>query len=289
MLEYRKRLGQITWGLGMVAFVGWILRVPLLVTIHPAWAPMQPNTAFGFLCLGWSVGLYQSSFRVAARIGSASMGLAALIEYATGLRLIPSLITPWVDTASAAPGLMSPLTAVCFIVPLLAETSKDWTRDIAVVVVGALSSTVLIGYAGDIGTSVGLPGATSMAFHTAFGFLVWSVAEGIAGLRRRSVALAAFGMAATLTVSSIVFEYSGSVRLALVAGGVILVLWVVGVASSIRSDRQSEVVERTAALAHMIEKDHQRHRAELENLRRSVLYEGRSERIGERLKVVNSR
>jgi len=63
--------------LAAVVLIGWALDVRALIQVHPTFAPMQPNTALGFLLLGSALALLGRERRAGVWLGVAA-GLAAV-------------------------------------------------------------------------------------------------------------------------------------------------------------------------------------------------------------------
>ena len=47
-----RLFGMATLVLGLAVMIGWHLKLPLVIQIHPSFVPMQYNTALGFLLAG---------------------------------------------------------------------------------------------------------------------------------------------------------------------------------------------------------------------------------------------
>ena len=76
--------------LGSTVLVGWYSGTEILIQIRPEFAPMQYNTALGFLLFGLALlGTISGKTRLALVSGSlvASLGLLTLIEYVFLLEL----------------------------------------------------------------------------------------------------------------------------------------------------------------------------------------------------------
>jgi diguanylate cyclase (GGDEF)-like protein len=171
--------------LGLLVLLGWHLHVPLVIQIHPAFAPMQYNTALGFLLGGSGLLAAQGRRRavsMACALGVALIGLLTLLThiFASDIGLDQLFMQHYITVASSRPGRMAPNTALCFLLigsALLltgagAPLRRRWHGVclLAALAIG-LSLAALMGYV------VGIPGAygwgnlTRMAVHTALGFV----------------------------------------------------------------------------------------------------------------------
>lgn len=157
--------------LGCVVLLGWLLRVPTLVTVIPGAVAMQPNTAIGFVLVGLAV---LADRRVV--LGAALLGALALADYAgadTGTSTL--FFAPWTTTHTYRPGLMSPATACSFILcaGVLNKARVRAATGILVTVVGAVA---LLGYLSGARASYSWGAWTDMAVHTSAGFTVLGAA-----------------------------------------------------------------------------------------------------------------
>ena len=117
--------GGISVMLGLVVLVGWYTHKEALVQVHPAFVPMQYNTALGFLLCG--LGLLCLRFGrlpFTAICGGmvAAIGLLTLVEYIFGadLGIDQLLMEHYITTETSHPGRMAPNTALCFLLTGLA-------------------------------------------------------------------------------------------------------------------------------------------------------------------------
>jgi hypothetical protein len=100
--------------------VGWYTHNALLVKVHPAFVPMQYNTALGFFLYGLGAVLLFFGRTTAARLCTllvAAVGLLTLIEYICGwdLYIDQLLMEHYITVATSHPGRMAPTTALCFL------------------------------------------------------------------------------------------------------------------------------------------------------------------------------
>jgi PAS domain S-box-containing protein len=170
--------------LGVSVLIGWYSGSTTLIQISPAFAPMQYNTALGFLFCG--AGLLALHFNV-HRLSAISAYLLVLIGGLTLLEYIFSidlfidqlLMDHYITTETSHPGRMAPNTALCFFLcglALLAGRLHKMPRflpgfGIISVVVFCLGFIALIGYFIDLEVVYGWGNLTRMAVHTAFGFI----------------------------------------------------------------------------------------------------------------------
>lgn len=106
--------------LGGLVIVGWYLKNPTLLQIHPSFVPMLYNAALGFLLCGGGLLAWEfGRFRVVAITGGivSAIGLLTLAEYITGVDLgIDELLMKHdITVGSSHPGRMGPNTALCFL------------------------------------------------------------------------------------------------------------------------------------------------------------------------------
>jgi signal transduction histidine kinase len=172
--------------LGASVIVGWYWHIPTLLQIHPSFAPMQFNTALGFLFSGMAVMAWQRSKFGLARIlatGVLLIGGLTLWQIATGynLHIDQLFMQHYVTVKTATPGRMAPNTALCFVLlgaTLLLLTSalpgviKTWINSVLAPAVLALALIALSGYGLGLETAYGWGNLTRMAVHTAAGFIL---------------------------------------------------------------------------------------------------------------------
>jgi PAS domain S-box-containing protein len=164
---------------------GWYLHSLPLIQVFPNFAPMQYNTALGFITGGLGlifVIINQSILSRLFGIFTFVIGFLTLIQYAFGINLgIDELLMDgYLMDQTSHPGRMAPNTALCF---LLTGTSiflfTQWHRDYvesAIEIVGmliiALALTALLGYIQGVEKAYGWGNFTRMALHTIFGFIL---------------------------------------------------------------------------------------------------------------------
>ncbi|MGB9204087.1 MAG: hypothetical protein WCB94_08980, partial [Terriglobales bacterium] len=142
-----RKLGQIvsfsslfSIGIGLIGLAGWVLQIEVLRRVFPGLAAMKVNTALCFVLIGlslWWLGAHDRPGPVSNWIAKAAMalvsavGLLSFLEFLGGWNFgIDQLL--FVETAEGAigsirPGLMSPVTALAFVLLGLALVLLDWT------------------------------------------------------------------------------------------------------------------------------------------------------------------
>lgn len=212
--------------LGAVVVFGWHLRSVPLLQVHPNWAPMQYNTALGFLLAG--IGLVAtnrgwSRLALGCAAGVGAFGGLTLIEYSTGLDLgIDELfMNHYVTVETSHPGRMAPNTALCFLLVGSAVAAASWARKerrpaiagLLGCLVFGLGVVAFFGYSSGLQTAYGWGALTRMAVHTAAGFVVigfglfcHSLAEEMSSARRSAPWVAVALGLAVLTVFTSVWQ-----------------------------------------------------------------------------------
>lgn len=184
-------IAQAVLALACVVLFGWLIESRLLTQISPRFAPMQFNTALGF-------GLASAAL---------IMGLRHRPQWATGLALVLVVLSgttfaqyltnsnfgidtffnvPFITTRTSHIGRMAPNTAVAFVLFGLCAAAMFWLvprRPEARTWIFHLNSVVgFLGLAGLLiyliapEDAAGWGHFTRMAFHTACGFILLSVA-----------------------------------------------------------------------------------------------------------------
>jgi PAS domain S-box-containing protein len=196
---------------GLIVLAGWYWHITALVQIDTAWAPMQRNTAFGFILCGTAFGLFLCPVRWLryARICGATAGGLGILTLSEYLFSVDLHIDQLLGTAQAMlrapyPGRMSPLTALCFTlsgISIVASTGISSRRKEFVVAFGG-SLPFAIGTASLLGDFLGSGVAFSwsqvnfMAAHTASTFVLLGaglVVRAIGMSKRSSAILATTG------------------------------------------------------------------------------------------------
>lgn len=183
---FQRLAGGVTAVLGFLVFLGWQAHWLRVVQMLPNAAPMQLNTALGFILAGIALLLLTTRrARLALWPGGlvTMFALLTLLQYFTrrdfGIDQI--FFKPWLQTVTAFPGRMSPLTAGCFFLigTGLVLASLDSWRRARLTGAGLLSCmavmvalVALSGYLLGIESAYGWGANTRMAFHTAAAFVL---------------------------------------------------------------------------------------------------------------------
>lgn len=114
--------GAVTAALGVVVMVGWHGGAMALVQVHPAFVPMQYNTALGFVLAGAACVLLGARRGQVAAIAGAvttALGLLTLAQYVFGadLGIDRLFVEPYITVEASQPGRMAPNTALGFVLP----------------------------------------------------------------------------------------------------------------------------------------------------------------------------
>lgn len=174
--------------LGVMVQLGWFLGIAKMVQVLPGSAPMQFNTALGFLFSGSIALLYGLGYRRGVFPLSSLLlllGVASFIQYPTGWELgIDNLL--WehsITDKTSHPGRMAPNTAICFIIvaliylSLYASVKLSWRSFLLCLLTAtlyAISFNTLFGYLFNLELSYGWFEWTRMALHTGIGFFLLS-------------------------------------------------------------------------------------------------------------------
>jgi PAS domain S-box-containing protein len=132
--------GLFSIAVGLAGLAGWVFQVRILKSVLPGLVAMKANTAACFVLIGvslWWLRAHDTSrpfsnwmAKAAAAVVS-TVGLLSFLEFLGGWNFgIDQLL--FVETAEAAigsvrPGLMSPITALAFLLLGLALLLLDWT------------------------------------------------------------------------------------------------------------------------------------------------------------------
>jgi signal transduction histidine kinase len=158
---------------------GWAFRIPVLMSVWPGLATMKPNTAVAFLLTGLALVRRQGRHLRLYCLAVTLVGTLTLIEYVANLNFgIDELL--FRDPYSRIdPGRMSQITSVGFTVlgPALAlmssrsSTARMVSRWLGAVV-GSLGFIAILGYSYDTQALYQVRPYSSVALHTAIGFVV---------------------------------------------------------------------------------------------------------------------
>ncbi len=192
-------MGGVSILLGTVVLTGWYTHNATLIQVHPAFVPMQYNTALCFLLCG--AGMLSLVFR-RVRVGTICGGIAGaigaltLIEYISGLSLgIDQLLMEhYILVEVSHPGRMAPNTALCFSLTGIALLTAARFRKRFLLLSGlgalvlVLASMAFMGYVSGASTAYGWGQMTRMAAHTSAGFIAVGVGILSLAFRRKIVA-----------------------------------------------------------------------------------------------------
>lgn len=178
--------------LGSVVLAGWAFDVDVLRSISPGLASMKANTALAFVLLGVSILSFGMVGRVrpAGRLGYATAWLTALI----GLLTLSEYLAGWdvgIDEVlfrdpttlqTSHPGRMAPTSAACFLALGIALIVLDrrarwarWTTPVLSFSVMLTAVAAVLGYLYGVSSLYRVSVFSSMALHTAVGFVVASI------------------------------------------------------------------------------------------------------------------
>lgn len=179
-------IGLAAAAIGLVVLLGWFADVAVLKGILPGLATMKPNTALGFMVGGTALFLLAPvdaprGRRTTGRILAAGilvLGLITWSEYLTGWHAgIDGLLVPGSDVSLR----MSSATALCFLLTGFALVLLDfqvgrivWPAQWLALGVGTAGLMGVTGYLQGPETLYRVSGFSSMAIHTATGFLMLS-------------------------------------------------------------------------------------------------------------------
>jgi len=174
--------------IGILVIVGWHIQNVRMIQVLPVFVPMQYNTAIGFLLCG--VGIIFRVYnlpRISAICGATviTLGFLTLVQYIFGLDLgiDQFFMSHYITVETSHPGRMAPNTAVCFILSgaVLLIMSILCHQKYHSMITALLSSTIssfgmvaFFGYLFNIEPAYGWGYLTSMAVHTAVGFIIFS-------------------------------------------------------------------------------------------------------------------
>jgi PAS domain S-box-containing protein len=169
--------------LGVMVLLGWAIDLDWLKSVLPGLPTMKANTALCFLLIGLALLLrHRRGVRLACVAGLCAVVGLTLAEYAAGwnIGLDQFLFQDVQDTHTVYPGRMTPVTALSFAISgvslLLFDVPRGrWPQQTLALATGLFGLTGLLGYLYDVKQLYQFAGVTSMALHTAAGFLVLAV------------------------------------------------------------------------------------------------------------------
>jgi PAS domain S-box-containing protein len=174
--------------LGILVILGWHIQNMKLIQVFPHFVPMQYNTAIGFLLCG--IGLILRVYnllRLSVICGATvvTLGLLTLVQYIFNLNIgIDQLfVNHYITVETSHPGRMAPNTALCFVLSgtYLLITNLLFNQKYQSIITIFISTTIsafgivaFFGYLFGIEPAYGWSYFTSMAVHTALGFIILS-------------------------------------------------------------------------------------------------------------------
>lgn len=173
--------------LGVIVVAGWISRTATLIQIQPQFAPMQVNTALGFIlgaALPWADYTRRPKVLRLVAITLCLLSGLTLIQYLLDINLgIDELLFDhYLDVKTSHPGRMAPNTALCFLLFGALGWIRANNKGSALHIQGLLAAipmglalVTLTGYGVHIETTYGWGNLTRMAIHTAAGFTTLSI------------------------------------------------------------------------------------------------------------------
>ncbi len=186
----RRQLGLVCSILvilfGLIAIVGWYAKIPILVQVHPNFAPMQYNTALCFI--GCAVGLLLATLdhrRASIVVVALTLTLSGLTlaQWLTGLNffnLDQLFFKPYITTLAPHPGRMSMFTAISFVLSSLAllssasqkrkKKSLSWLTGLLASLVLSISIIGMVGYSAGLTASFSWNQIAQMSLPTVCGF-----------------------------------------------------------------------------------------------------------------------
>ncbi len=191
--KFPQGIGILSFLVGILVIVGWVLDLPVLKTVLPGSVSMKFNTAFCFVLSGAALCLLCR--KGGAWIRGMARGLVVLVflmgfltclEYMGHYDLgIDQLVFLDMDETrgTALPGRMSPLTASSFVLLALAlfffddkNRKRLFLAHFLAIGVCAISLLALLGYTYGIIPFYAISKSTGMALHTAVLFLALGLA-----------------------------------------------------------------------------------------------------------------
>lgn len=190
----KKTISSIAYliiGVSVVAILGWILQVEVLTRLVSALPSMKFNTALSFLLLGTAIVFIVKHFNLAAAYTFNGllliMGVATLSQdifgFDFGLDQLLIQDRPGLLLGKIYPGRMSPATSLSFtllglslLIIMLGKQKLTWLAAYLSQAVAFFSFLAIIAYIFQIPTEEKVGFISSMAVHTAGGFLLASIA-----------------------------------------------------------------------------------------------------------------
>ncbi len=168
--------------LSILVIVGWFFSIPELLQLHPAFVPMQFNTALCFLLCSICLNNGNHFNRQENVIPVIILGITSLtlLQYIFGIDLYIDefFMEANIVTNTSSPGRMAPNTGCCFMLFALTFLLPEGSiRQLEIK--GVLSSFIFClgliacgGYVLQLPSAYGWMNMTQMALHTAVGFML---------------------------------------------------------------------------------------------------------------------
>ncbi len=173
--------GVITVFMALVVMGGWFARNGAVVQIYHEFAPMQFNTALGFLWVGLALCVIHRPWRrfhTLLGVALIVLGLASVSQYLFHIDwgIDTLIVEPFTTVRTSHPGRMAPNTAVCFVLSGLALLCVGARRFDGAACIGtvitALGLVSIFGYLSGVDSAYGWGDLTRMALHTSVGFII---------------------------------------------------------------------------------------------------------------------
>ncbi|MBI2517229.1 MAG: PAS domain S-box protein [Opitutae bacterium] len=193
--ELSRAVGLALGAIALAVLMGWWLDIPLFKSLMPGWAAMKPNTALALLLSAASLlpmsqatepmlGRWRWWVRVTAGLAALIGGLTFMQHVARiDLGIDQLLVREVIDSTATAPGRMSPMAAVAFLVLGIALSLLTcgmravcaWLAQLAALLAAFGAFIAVTGYLYGRATLGLAPFFTSTALHTALALLTLSV------------------------------------------------------------------------------------------------------------------
>jgi hypothetical protein len=181
--------GVITVLVGVAVLYGWFAQNAALIQVFPHFAPMQFNTALGFLLAGLgliSVTVKYSDLASVLGFCCALLVGVTLAQYSLGVDfgVDELLMDAQVMVKTSHPGRMAPNTALCFTLTGLTLLIGRRNPRLQVTIATTIVVLSLLAFFGSMTNVEGLYGwgnLTRMAIHTAACFLILGIGTVVLG------------------------------------------------------------------------------------------------------------
>lgn len=172
--------GLVTVSVALAVIYGWYTSNQTLIQVNPSFAPMQYNTALGFVFTGFGlIFLFLRKWRICQFFGAMALilGASTLVQYIFGvdLQIDELFVEPIFIEKTSHPGRMAPNTALCFSLCGIALLFTRYKRSLMMgVAVAAFVIAVvsLFSYLFEHDSIYGWSNFIRMAIHTATCFVI---------------------------------------------------------------------------------------------------------------------